>query len=131
MNKNAIILIDSDRSDESSPLGVTKDRIIEEIENIGATAWVTKGKEIENYLPAAALAEWLTIDDVDQVGKYDNFIKYLNSINEREGERYTREKPLKAEQIIPHMTKENIRSVLDMAERLEEICKIIRRWNKI
>ncbi|MDP2984728.1 MAG: AAA family ATPase [Candidatus Latescibacter sp.] len=131
VNKNAIILIDSDKSSKQSSLNGTKKRIIKEIEQNEGTAWVTKGKEIENYIPADAIAEWLDKRDIDQVGQYDDFLEYLNKIKKGEGNYYACRKPLLAEQLIPYMTRENIVNVLDLAERLEGICKIISQWNSL
>ena len=51
VNKNSIIVIDSDiKKLGSDYLNSTKERIIEEFEEANLIAWVTKGREIENYL---------------------------------------------------------------------------------
>lgn len=51
LNRNAAILIDSDRKTPHSHLNKTKKRIIKDFENNNQLVWVTNGKEIENYLP--------------------------------------------------------------------------------
>lgn len=131
VNKNAIILIDSDKSSIQYSLNDTKNRIITEIEQNGGTAWVTKGKEIENYIPVDAMAKWLNKEDIVKVGQYEDFFDYLDAIKGGEGCRYAHRKPLLAEQLIPYITRKNIGGVLDLADRLEEICNIIRQWNSI
>jgi len=50
-----MLILDSDREQETDPLNTTKDRIIEEIGALGGMAWVTNGRVIENYLPVKAL----------------------------------------------------------------------------
>lgn len=52
INRNAALILDSDRShDESETLNATKARIVKEFEDNGLMAWVTWGREIENYIP--------------------------------------------------------------------------------
>jgi hypothetical protein len=47
--RNAAIMIDSDLAAANQALRDTKTRIIQEVEAIGGLAWVTAGREIENY----------------------------------------------------------------------------------
>ncbi len=131
VNKNSMILIDSDKQTQQSRLNDTKKRIIEEVETIGGIAWVTKGKEIENYIPADVIKKWLNRHDIEQVGQYDNFFDYLDNIKNGEGQRYSSRKALLAEQLCQFMTKENIANSLDLAEKLEQILNVIRKWNSI
>ena len=51
VNRNAIIVLDSDKKGNNAPLNKTKKRIIEEAKKQGILVWVTKGREIENYIP--------------------------------------------------------------------------------
>ncbi|BCW86449.1 hypothetical protein NicSoilE8_41220 (plasmid) [Arthrobacter sp. NicSoilE8] len=57
INRNLAILIDSDRNRPSDELNDTKNRILQEIEAIGAVSWVTDGYTVENYATATALEE--------------------------------------------------------------------------
>lgn len=54
LNRNLAILIDSDRPKKTAPINETKQRIVREIGEMGF-AWVTAGREIENYVPHAVL----------------------------------------------------------------------------
>jgi predicted ATPase len=62
INKNAAIIIDSDKRNNLSKLNSTKIRIKRECEKAGLFAWVTRGREIENYidpqLRRQLLKEW-------------------------------------------------------------------------
>lgn len=131
VNKNSLILIDSDKRNQQSKLNDSKKRIIEEVEANGGTAWVTKGREIENYIPVSAVSNWLSRQSIEQVGQYENFFEYLDRINTGEGQRYSSRKPLLAEQLSPHMTKESLEAVLDLAEKLTQLCSVIKKWNNI
>lgn len=56
LNRNSFIMIDSDKSSESKEINATKKRIIDEFSPTGngkilGRSWLTKGREIENYLP--------------------------------------------------------------------------------
>lgn len=125
-----MILIDSDKIDENASLNETKKRIISEIEAIKGIAWVTKGREIENYIPAEVISKLSGKESIPQVGQYENFFKYLNPIFNDKGTCYSQKKPLLAEKISPYFTKENISQVLDLPEKLDSICQRIREWNK-
>lgn len=130
-NKNCIILIDSDNRNQQDILSKTKMRIVTEVENNGGIAWVTRGKEIENYLPANAIKNWLQIDSVREVHQYENFFDHLNTIQEGCGDRFSRKKPLLAGIICPYLTKDNSTSILDLHDRVEQVCDRILQWNNL
>ena len=54
-NRNSIIVMDSDRTSKGEKINKTKQRIKEEFEKQNSIAWITKGKEIENYLSKSTL----------------------------------------------------------------------------
>jgi hypothetical protein len=129
VNRNSAILIDSDNRNDRSRLNETKTRVATEITNNNGFAWITKGKEIENYIPASALTSWLNIDQVKQVEQYGDFFDYLDQIKPGEGKHYRERKPLLAEQLSPYITRENIQGILDLSEKLDDLCKVIQAWN--
>ncbi|WP_051310739.1 ATP-dependent endonuclease [Bradyrhizobium sp. Cp5.3] len=51
LNQNLCVVIDSDKSGLRSVINNTKKRIVTEFEDTQGMVWVTKGREIENYLP--------------------------------------------------------------------------------
>ena len=57
INRNAAVMIDSDKSNEASQLNETKKRIVRECDDSGSLSWVTFGREIENYLPPNAIVK--------------------------------------------------------------------------
>ncbi|MBU1101543.1 MAG: ATP-binding protein [Bacteroidetes bacterium] len=50
LNRNSIIIIDSDKSNESDTINDTKARIKAEFESTNKMVWITQGREIENYI---------------------------------------------------------------------------------
>lgn len=131
VNRNVMIMIDSDKKKSADRLSSTKKRIRQEIENIGAIFWITKGKEVENYIPRDAIAELYNNTSVEQIGRYLSFSDYLDDIKKGEGKKFLSNKVLFAERVSSHLTKENLHPVLDLEERLKEVCNRIKRWNAL
>jgi len=130
-NRNCAILIDSDKRTEEAKLNDTKERIISEVKANEGVSWVTKGREIENYIPAPAIASWKGQTDVRQVEQYDDFFDYLDGVSKGRGKHYSSRKSLLAENVASHVTKETLAGVLDLGEKLEELCVTIRKWNNL
>lgn len=57
LNRNMAVIIDSDRNAPRAKINATKRRIRDEVTAAGGFVWITKGREIENYIPAAQLRE--------------------------------------------------------------------------
>lgn len=55
LNRNISIIIDSDRSKPRQRLNDTKTRVRKEIDNGPGFTWVTKGREIENYISQSTI----------------------------------------------------------------------------
>jgi hypothetical protein len=59
LNRNPAILIDSDKSSDEDNINDTKNRILNEFNNIPAFCWLTAGREIENYVSETTFRESL------------------------------------------------------------------------
>lgn len=55
LNRNIAIVIDSDKHNRQASVNETKKRVAAEFEEGPGFAWITKGREIENYLPPALI----------------------------------------------------------------------------
>ncbi|RWX42799.1 hypothetical protein VT99_14321, partial [Candidatus Electrothrix marina] len=80
LNNRGVILIDSDKEKSRSRINGTKRRLRDEFDTGPGHAWITEGREIENYLPAEQVEA--AIGDVcpkakkrGPFGKYDNTLK--------------------------------------------------------
>lgn len=131
VNKNAIIIIDSDKKTKNSHINSTKKRLINEVESVDGFSWVTKGKEIENYIPKESLVSITDTEIAEQVKQFENFFDYLNTNIRGLGDKYIINKPLLAEKVCQLMTKEYLVPMLDINEKMEILCKKIRAWNNI
>jgi len=83
LNRNACILVDSDKKSSHVWLNETKKRIIKNFNDNGAFAWVTNGRTIENYVPEKFLnaaievvhprtkksIKWARFNDLTKLGK--------------------------------------------------------------
>ncbi|MEI2429049.1 ATP-binding protein [Lysobacter yananisis] len=80
LNRNVAILIDSDKANARGRINATKARVRDEVGE--ASAWVTAGREIENYVPHTlldrALAETcFKFDRPVGTGRYDHRLDYF------------------------------------------------------
>ena len=123
-NRNAAIIIDSDKRNQQASINSTKKRIVEEFAALHMFSWVTKGKEIENYLTAATLAEKFG-KNIKQCGKYGLFPEYIK----RYYNGFTGKKVQFASEITPFITAENARGYLDVEEKIKRLYSQIAKWN--
>lgn len=138
-NRNVAILIDSDKRPEFAEINNTKERIKDEIERVGGFCWITKGKEIENYIPKSAidsLAENYEMEVEKGLGLYDvfdDYLKYLKEIDtgERGRKKFPRNKLSFADEIRPHLNKENLSGMLDLDTQMNDMIARIKRWNNM
>ncbi len=72
--------MDSDRAD-SGQLNATKRRVREEFDKGPGFAWVTRGREIENYIPSAVLEKAVRsvhkdVKEMAGSGRHDRALEY-------------------------------------------------------
>lgn len=124
-NRNAAIIMDSDKRNRQASINTTKKRIIEEFSEHGMLSWLTKGKEIENYIPASAIAETFTCGILEECGQYDSFPTYIEKIYSG----FPSRKIPFARSIIKNITAENSKSKLDLKNQIEKLYNQIQKWN--
>ncbi|WP_299851830.1 AAA family ATPase [uncultured Roseovarius sp.] len=59
LNRNIAVVIDSDKDEPGAPLKPAARRLKEEMSKDGGIVWITKGREIENYVPHERLQDSL------------------------------------------------------------------------
>jgi hypothetical protein len=57
LNRHVSVVMDSDRDSSKDAIRSAKQRLVDEISKHGGHAWVTEGREIENYLDPEALRD--------------------------------------------------------------------------
>lgn len=124
-NRNAAIIMDSDKRNSHSHINDTKRRIRKEFETYNAFCWITQGKEIENYIPFVAIQKAYNKRLNRQCEQYELFPDYIKSIDPY----FVKEKVLFAHKVCEYITKENSCAILDLKEQMERLIKTIKKWN--
>jgi len=86
LNRNSILIIDSDKSSETDNLNATKERLIKEFNNGPGFTWVTEGREIENYINYSDLEKCiLAIHNnairIKNKSQWSPLLKYISKID--------------------------------------------------
>ncbi|WP_295093975.1 AAA family ATPase [Ruminococcus sp.] len=79
-NRNSVIVIDSDKKSKQGHINDTKKRIQKEFEGKGMFCWITKGKEIENYLPFDAINAAYSSKLTTNCKQYELFPNYIENV---------------------------------------------------
>ena len=123
-NQNAAIIIDSDRKKKSSRINATKVRVRDEFSRINGFCWITQGKEIENYIPAAAINEKYG-SRLNDIGQYELFPEYIGRVMKN----FSSQKVPFSKGIVEHITNENSRQMLDLEKQIRKLYETIQKWN--
>lgn len=136
-NRNSAILIDSDKTYRSKKINTTKNRIKNEFENEGMICWITKGKEIENYLSQRILNDHFANGKkvLPQIDQYQKIGDYLDELNQKKqtaykSKCYNEHKVDEAHSIAKLYNLDDL-DVLDLKVQLRALYKEINRWNHI
>ena len=124
INKNSYVVMDSDKISMHSRLKGRVKRIKEELPR---THWITLGKEIENYLPSAALTSYFEKDvQIKQLDLFPNIYKSNKHIKSFDKVQF-------AAEIIQNSnyTKENLSKCLDLEQQIKKLITFIRKSNQL
>lgn len=130
LNRHLAIIFDSDRTSAHARINATKTRVKEEFESqTGSLAWVTKGREIENYIPHALLQDAVrTIHPNGYTrsapgGQFDHALYFYKGASTL----VTDIDKIKVARLV--CTKPADLSVLDLNKRIKELVELIRLAN--
>lgn len=133
LNQNSFVVIDRDGRTISAKLNDTKTRIQNEIgEN---KTWITKGREIENYISNDVLQKWLKEDySIETIVENESNTKLEDNISKvgkaTEKIKYNLNKNKYANEIVKHIDVSNF-DILDLKHNLDNLVSTIRKWNKV
>jgi putative ATP-dependent endonuclease of the OLD family len=122
VNRNFVVIMDRDTGGEAEPLKPHVDRIIKEATVIGGMAWVTGGREVENYIPleiARRLAS--RRKSIPTIGRFDNFF-IVTGINPKK-------KVALAHRVAACLDLDHITADAELARKVENVCALIKKWN--
>jgi len=131
INKNAFVIIDRDGKSITTKINETKKRISNEI---GANnSWITKGREIENYLSDETITKWLLKKHKYKVVfKNNKDVKLEDSITNSSSKiklKYNLKKTLFANEIIEYVDNNSL-EILDLEDKLNSLITEIDKWNR-
>ena len=125
LNRNTVIMFDSDKDSPRAKINPTKQRLKNEFNSGSGFTWVTKGREVENYLNSEKIEESVkavhpSAKRLVAKGEWDNLLKYTKKNGRIER---TASKVKVARHYIDN--NEVDFSVLDLNTQLSQLCKFI------
>lgn len=140
LNRHVALVMDSDREDVSDPINSTKQRLIDEFSKHGGIAWLTEGREIENYVVHSELQA--AVEEVYKAsyvkaskgGQFDHALyfrrKKTKGLGSSEGEAVVTEQNVDKVKVAHAVCANGANlDVLDLRERIEELVAMIREAN--
>ncbi|MCF3129838.1 ATP-dependent nuclease [Streptomyces olivochromogenes] len=134
INRNMAIVIDSDLKSAEGVLRETKVRIVKEFSEHGGFAWVTAGREIENYVPVEKFnsAAQRVHASASPVKPRDIFGDMFTGVKRRKGETPGVTAPDKVEIARAAINgSDAVWDVLDLADRVSSLVELIRAANHL
>jgi predicted ATP-dependent endonuclease of OLD family len=130
LNRNAVIMFDSDKESPRARLNATKQRLKDEFNSGAGFAWVTKGREVENYLnhdkvEESVIAVHPSAARLTAKGDWENLLKYTKI---KGGLERTASKV----KVARHYTNGNVVdfTVLDLDSNIGKLCSFISQANQ-
>lgn len=128
LNHHVVVVMDSDRRKKSDGVNATKSRVRKEIEESGGIAWMTAGREIENYIPQGPLEKGIrsvkpSARSVPRRNRYHPALRY----RDEDGKIETDIDKVKLARAV--VQEEPSLDILDLEERVEELAAYIRNAN--
>ena len=130
LNRHSAIVLDSDKDSPYKRINATKKRILAAFSRKNEQlAWVTKGREIENYLNMEKLEAIIKTvhPSAAKIAKKSTWSNLLEYKKPRARKAKVANKVKVAFNYVNNHAPDY--STLDLKPRIEELCKFIKRWN--
>lgn len=129
LNRNAVIMFDSDKDRPRARINATKQRLKDEFDSGPGFAWVTKGREVENYLDFDKVEESVkavhpSASSLVNKGEWESLLKYKKL-------RSAEEKTASKVKVARHYVERNSAdlSISDLRERMDQLVGFINSAN--
>jgi hypothetical protein len=130
-NRHNALIADSDKRTLRDVINRTKRRIQSEFARTNALFWITDGKEIENYLPAEAIAKHLHLPTAKPVKPFQAFDSYLTTLRAGEGRLYLADKVAFARAVTANITRTDLASNTALLNHIQSLTEEIQKWNSL
>ncbi|WP_444936852.1 AAA family ATPase [Microbulbifer sp. JMSA004] len=129
LNRNTVIMFDSDKDKSRARINATKQRLKTEFNSGPGFAWVTKGREVENYLnfdkvEESVKAVHVSASEIIKKGEWENLLKYRKKGSKEER---TASKVKVARHYVSNNPAEL--NVLDLEDRMNQLTSFIHSAN--
>jgi len=135
LNQNMAMIIDSDKAKPQSHINETKKRLQEELSDGSSLVWITKGREIENYIQHSVLQEAVKeqhpqlYKNPTDGGQYDHALYFeRNNPKADKYKIYKNADKVGVARVICNKAADL--TVLDIKERITELAAMIQAANK-
>lgn len=130
LNRRGVMLIDSDKDGPRKQINASKKRLQSEFEMGPGHAWITEGREIENYLPPAQVREAISkvhpsVKQRESMEKFDNLLE----VESAKGKKVTASKVGVAKYITENTQPDF--SMLDLSKRVHALRVFIQKSNPL
>ncbi len=131
-NRNSIVICDSDKKNTNDPLKKRVNSIKEAYKKENNFyLWITHGKETENYIPKESLESFYDKLISQQPRRFTPIANTLDKISKGEGEKLKANKIKYAKNFVEYFTKDNLKDLYDVSDKMDNICSIIAKANHI
>ena len=127
VNRNAVLVVDRDRDSSDKAINATKERIISEIRDNGGVAWLTDGREIENYLHPRLLSEMFP-NAINKLGRFESISDWIEKSDAGNGRRFLKDKVGYAATFCSSLIESDL-DCGDLRQKVDTVCAQIRKWN--
>ncbi|CAK2594415.1 putative ATP-dependent endonuclease of the OLD family [Vibrio crassostreae] len=137
LNRSSVIMIDSDKAAPQSRINDTKKRLRDEFNMGPGFAWVTEGREVENYLDEDKLEDTVTAVHPKSAiklrakGKWENLLEFTHkTVSKNKAKPYPTASKVK---VANHYTDNYPADLtkLDLNKRLNQLVTFIKKSNHI
>lgn len=130
VNRNSIVIIDSDKKSPHSTINSTKKRIKEECDKNNTMCWITKGREIENYIPDALIKKVKGFEKSKKIySQFQNMEDFLDSLQKGLGKQFLRDKIAFSREVLSNVEINDFINSLDLNTKMKKLIKNISSWN--
>lgn len=126
-NRNSAIVIDSDICSKKKNINLTKSRIKKEFEAVNMFCWITKGKEIENYIPYQAINSAYGSNLSRQCEATELFSNYIKQVIHDS----VFNKVKFSHEVVKYINDGNSETLLDVRKMITKLCDEIKKWNDL
>lgn len=126
LNRNCVVIQDSDKSYECEQLKEGKLWVKEKCNDLKIHCWTTKRREIENYFSINSIKKFIKNHPRIRFNLPINFNDYSDI--ETTIRNYSKDKPGYAREIVNYMTKKEIEDDKELLKELNKIKKLIYMW---